>query len=69
MYANLEVKLTRRIIERSTPEVLHAWKVEISPGVASIYLDANDGQSNYAKEAGTREIDLNEYRMDIVASF
>lgn len=51
MYANLKVQVA------DLPEVVYAWGIEKHGDKLLVHLDANNGESSCAVEAGTLEID------------
>jgi hypothetical protein len=53
MYANLRVTYRN---SKGTEREVYAWGIEREASVLVIKLDANDGESNYAVEAGERRI-------------
>lgn len=75
MYANLSVSIGRHPVKRDRhghllhDEEVYAWGVEIKDGKATLKLDANDGESSYAVEAGEREVDLSTHDISISADF
>jgi hypothetical protein len=75
MYANLEVSIGRlplRLNAAGDPlydETVYAWAVHVDGDRASILLDAQDGDGNYAEPAGERVVDLTTHAISIAADF
>lgn len=75
MYANLSVSIGVRPLDRDASgrpvyeEEVFAWSVEVDGQVATIKLDANDGESKYSVPAGERVVDLKTHAIAIGADF